>query len=174
MNEEELTVQTIVKIKEFMFADLDKTIALVNSSNGAPNFMLALVLCCYTEFWGKLMLYPERDEKKCFDSFFCKLGLKYCDLIYNSDAGIYGRVRCGVVHEYSIKTKADSESMIVIEGRDCEIVYDKKTQNYTFCVRKYFEDFKIAVNNYIEELKTESDKFNHAKQALEGKEIKLI
>jgi hypothetical protein len=50
----------------------------------------------------------------------------------------------------------------------------QKTRNYTFYVRKYFEDFKIAVNNYIEELKTNSDKFNCAKQALEEKEIKLI
>ena len=64
--------------------------------------------------------------------------------------------------------------MIVIEGGNCGIVYYKKTQNYTFCVRKYFEDFKIAVNNYIEELKTDSDQFNRAKQALEEKEIKLI
>ena len=72
--EEKITVQTIEKIKEFMFADLDKTIALVNSCNGAPNFMLALVLCCYTEFWGKLMLYPEKDEKKSFDTFFANWG----------------------------------------------------------------------------------------------------
>jgi hypothetical protein len=31
--------------------------------------------------------------------------------------------------------------MIVIEGGDCGIVYDKKI----FYIRKYFEDFKIAV-----------------------------
>ena len=37
-----------------MFTDLDKTLELVNTPKGAPNFMLALVLCCYTEFWGKL------------------------------------------------------------------------------------------------------------------------
>jgi hypothetical protein len=42
------TLQKIEKIKEFMFADLDKTIALVSSDKGAPNFMLALVLCSYT------------------------------------------------------------------------------------------------------------------------------
>ena len=37
--DEEVTVQMIEKIKEFMFADLDKTIALVNSSSGAPSFI---------------------------------------------------------------------------------------------------------------------------------------
>jgi hypothetical protein len=44
-------LQNIDKIKEFMFADIDKTIALIHSDMGAPNFMLALVLCSYTEFW---------------------------------------------------------------------------------------------------------------------------
>jgi hypothetical protein len=28
-----------------------ETIELVHSDKGAPNFMLALVLCAYTEFW---------------------------------------------------------------------------------------------------------------------------
>jgi hypothetical protein len=37
--DEEVTVQMIEKIKEFMFADLDKTIALVNLSSGAPSFI---------------------------------------------------------------------------------------------------------------------------------------
>jgi hypothetical protein len=134
--EEEITLQTIEKIREFMINDLDKTIALVNSCKGAPNFMLALVLCCYTHFWGKLMLYPEDDDKKTFDAFFCKLEPKYKDLIYDSNAGIYGRVRCGLVHLYGIK-KAHDESMIKIEGRECGIMYDKKTQKYTFHIRKF-------------------------------------
>ena len=74
------------------------------------------------------MLYPEKDEKNSFDVFFCKLGSKYYDLIHNSNAWIYGRVRCGLAHEYSIRTKADSESMIVIEGWDCGIVYNKRPE----------------------------------------------
>ena len=79
---EEITLQTIEKIRDFMCADLDKTIALHHtSSKGAPNFMLALVLCCYTHFWGKLMLHPEGDDKRTFDAFFCRLGAKYKDNI---------------------------------------------------------------------------------------------
>ena len=38
-----------------MIADLEKTINLVNSNQGAPNFLLALALCCYTEYWGKFL-----------------------------------------------------------------------------------------------------------------------
>jgi hypothetical protein len=55
-------IKNMEKIKEFMFADLDKIIEIVHSDKGAPNFMLALVLCAYTEFWGKLML-PSGDCK---------------------------------------------------------------------------------------------------------------
>jgi hypothetical protein len=156
------TLQNIEKIKEFMFADLDKTIALVSSDKGAPNFMLALVLCCYTEFWGKLML-PSRSEKKCFDAFFYKLGTRYQELIEDTDTGIYGRIRCGLVNEYLIK----GNTKIVVEGGDCGIIYDTKTKKYTFCIRKY-QDFKFAVNNYIEELKTNLEKFRNAKKVLEN------
>jgi hypothetical protein len=154
-------LQNIDKIKEFMFADLDKTIELVHSNKDAPNFMLALVLCSYTEFWGKLML-PSQRCKKCFDAFFCKLGTKYADVI-NQD--IYDKIRCGLVHEYLIKGNAK----IVIEGGDCGIIYDGRTKMYTFCVRRYLEDFKFAVNNYIGELKTDLDKFKNAKKALDNK-----
>ena len=36
-----------------MFKDLEKTIGLVkNTQLGAPNFLLALGLCCFTEYWG--------------------------------------------------------------------------------------------------------------------------
>jgi hypothetical protein len=55
-------LENIQKIRDFMFADLDKTIELVNSGKGAPNFMLALALCSYTEFWGKLILPSEKDK----------------------------------------------------------------------------------------------------------------
>src|SRR5919197_1754723 len=118
-DEEEVTVQTIQKIKEFMFADLDKTIALYDiSPTHAPNFMLALVLCCYTEFWGRLIVSPkgEHEDKRCFKTFFCKLGMKYKDLLLYRD--IYDHVRCGLVHEYSIKSVKGDDSVIKIEGGD--------------------------------------------------------
>jgi hypothetical protein len=55
-------------------------------------------------------------------------------LIDDENAAIYGKVRCGLVHEYSIKKV--NESKIVIEGGDCGIIYDKKAQKYTFHVRE--------------------------------------
>jgi hypothetical protein len=45
---ETCVLRNIENIKEFMFSDLDKTIELVHSEKGAPNFMLTLVLSSYT------------------------------------------------------------------------------------------------------------------------------
>ena len=46
----------LLKVRRFMFDDIDKTIGLADNPNvGAPNFLLALGLCCYTEYWGKLL-----------------------------------------------------------------------------------------------------------------------
>jgi len=42
---------TLLKVREFMFNDIEKTLCLaVNPQVGAPNFLLALNLCCYTEY----------------------------------------------------------------------------------------------------------------------------
>jgi hypothetical protein len=54
---------------------------------------------------------------------------------------------------------------MVIEGGDCGIIYDDKTKMFTFCIRKYLEDFEFAVNDYIGELKTDLNKFKSAKKA---------
>jgi hypothetical protein len=165
MNEdEEITFQSIENISQFMINDRDKTIALVDSCK-----FMALALCCYTEFWGKLRAFPEQKQnKECFESFFSGMGEKYRCLIENSDASIWGNVRNQLVRLYGIKKHKGSnkESRIVIKGGDCGIMYDNKAQTYTFCVRKYFEDFKSAVDNYIAELKAYPDKLDHAKNAL--------
>jgi len=147
------------KIKEFTFADLDKTIELVHSDKGAPNLMLALVLSAYTEFWFLEGLTSNSSER--FNSFFRKLGKNYESLLDKHD--IYDRFRSSLVHGYLIK----GNSKIVIEGGECGIDFDDKTGIFTFYIRRYLEDFKFAVNNYVHELSTNPDKFNKAKEELE-------
>ena len=53
------------------------TINLVNSVNneGAPNLLLALGLCCYTEYWGKFLNGSEQTYKK--TSRTSKTGIGY-------------------------------------------------------------------------------------------------
>jgi hypothetical protein len=55
----------------------------------------------------------------------------------------------------------------VIEGVECGIDYDNTKNTYTFYVRRYLEDFKFAVNNYVSELMTDVAKFTEAKKALD-------
>ena len=49
-------IDSVKKIRDFMFGDLEKTLSLAKTSNGAPNFLLALTLCCYTEYWGQFLI----------------------------------------------------------------------------------------------------------------------
>lgn len=65
-----------------MFDDIDKTIQLAHTQRGAPNFLLALGLCCYTEHWGKLLLGIERknrgeSSKVPFEAFLKRLDFSY-------------------------------------------------------------------------------------------------
>ena len=156
-------LDTIKKIREFMFEDLEKTIDLVDSSRGAPNFMLAMVLCAYTEFWGKLMR-PGKEDKQCFDTFFCQLGTKYQEVMNHPNTNIYGRIRCGLIHEYLVKGNAE----ITIEGGECGIEYDGKTKKYTINIKRYFQDFRVAVDLYIMELEKNNQILVNAKKAMEG------
>jgi hypothetical protein len=50
-----------------------------------------------------------------------------------------------------------------------EFLYDKLSNSYTFCVRRYYEDFKSAVNNYVQGLEYGTEDLTKFKQALESK-----
>jgi hypothetical protein len=58
------------KVKEFMFKDIEKMISLSkNPQLGAPIFLLALGLCCYTEYWGRLLTGIAKGEAStCFNA----------------------------------------------------------------------------------------------------------
>jgi hypothetical protein len=171
-------LETIKKIRDFMFADLEKTIDLVSTTKGAPNFMLALVLCCYTEFWGKLLngvSNPEKGELPGFyNDFFVRLGSRYQDLhdrLGRSDTNkIYYEIRCGLAHAYLVEENAK----ILIEGGHTGIDYDERTKTYTFYIRRYFEDFKFAVNKYIADLVSDADLLEKAKSVVDSKGILLL
>ena len=65
-----------------MFKDLEKTIGLVkNTQLGAPNFLLALGLCCFTEYWGRLITgIGTKQGSRCFNAFFDRLGQPYVEV----------------------------------------------------------------------------------------------
>jgi hypothetical protein len=55
---------SIKRVRLFMFEDLDKTIGLASTPRGAPNFMLALALSAYTEYW-RARACPEVYLTRC-------------------------------------------------------------------------------------------------------------
>jgi hypothetical protein len=76
-------LESIKKVRGFMFADVEKSLKLAEYPDiGAPNFLLALGICCHTEYWGKFLngseqIYKKRQSKhdigystKCFNDFF--------------------------------------------------------------------------------------------------------
>lgn len=65
-----------------MFYDIEKTLYLIYTPGGGPNFLLALGLCCYTEYWCKLLLGVEKQEKgeasqNPFNEFLYRLDITY-------------------------------------------------------------------------------------------------
>jgi len=157
----EIYLASIKKVREFMISDLDKTIAC------GPNFLLALALCCYTEYWGRpLCGISQGQGKKCFDSFFKKLGICYANLL-TQRPNIYYEVRCGLAHSYLI----EKSSNIKMEGGNCGLEYDPITNRYTFNIRHYFEDFKVAVNKYISGLESGLEDRTLFEKAMKGKPI---
>ena len=53
-------IVSVKNVRDFMFGDLEKTLSLVNTPTGAPNFLLALALC-YTEYWGQFLIGKKID-----------------------------------------------------------------------------------------------------------------
>jgi hypothetical protein len=158
---------SVMNVKKSMFVDIEKTINLSkNSSIGAPNFLLALGLCCYTEYWGRLVKgIATGNGAICFNEFFDRLGQTYTMLRNNND-DVYWKVRCGLAHSYLIES---SSAIDMKRGMSCGIEYNIATKHYIFHVPSYFEDFKKAVSSYIQGLESGSENLSLIKQALENK-----
>jgi hypothetical protein len=150
-----------------MYEDIQKTLDLSNSPKGAPNFLLALVLCCYTEYWGKLLLEnPKESSRKAFEAFFKRLGQDYQTLVNNTAIDIYRDIRCGLAHAYLIEGR---DAAINIGKGSNGVVYDPKLNTYTFYVSTYFEDFKNAVDAYISGLESCAENLSNLENALKAK-----
>ncbi|HEX2405628.1 MAG TPA: hypothetical protein VHJ38_00350 [Nitrososphaeraceae archaeon] len=54
-------IVSVKKVRDFMFGDLEKTLSLIDTQEGGPNFVLALALSCYTEYWGQFLIGKKID-----------------------------------------------------------------------------------------------------------------
>jgi len=112
---------------------------------GGGNFLAALGLLCYTEFWGKLK-YGRGGARQNFDSFFDDLGPSY-KAFRQSGVNVYHIFRCGLAHEYYVKRSCDiymakKKRFPIGIGRD-------QTGKYWFVVETYLRDFRKALNAYV-------------------------
>jgi hypothetical protein len=138
-----------------------------------PSFLLALGLCCYTEYWGKLKLGVEAEEKRGRESFE-KFLYDYLDPIYypqlrNKGLDLYKDVRCGLAHSYLIENKtsyidAASDSSHGIE-------YDSANMRYTFYVKTYFLEFKAGVKKYVDGLIAGTESVGLLERCLNGRPV---
>src|SRR5215471_7587544 len=162
---------SVTKVKEFMFNDIEKTIALADRPQvGAPNFLLALGLCCYTEYWGRLITGIATGKgKECFNTFFDRLGHQYVEVRDNKDE-IYRNVRCGLAHSY---LNEKSSIIDMKSGMSCGIDHDARTKHYSFHVPTYFEDLKRAISAYLQGLENGTENLSLMEQAFRNK-LELI
>jgi hypothetical protein len=158
---------SVSRARNFMIGDIEKSLRLANErlSNddnpvGAPNFLLALGLCCYTEYWGKLVLGISkkseiRKSKRSFETFLKMMDPEYYTNLLKRKKSIYKDVRCGLAHMYLIENthaKVDTGESGSHGIEYYPVQNDKSQGEYIFWVRKYFAEFQTAVDSYISDL----------------------
>jgi hypothetical protein len=146
----------IAQAKRFIFSDIEREIALADSSEkllgrfllrlarvprGGGNFVAALSLLSYTEYGGRLKNndFSDHNSRKNFDDFFGDLGAGYQQLL--TQHKVYKIFRCGLAHEYYVK-------------KDCIIAMRSEKQlsagighdgnRFYFVVEQYYKDFQNA------------------------------
>jgi hypothetical protein len=161
--------QSVLKVQTFMFTDIENTLSLKQ----APSFLLALGLCCYTEYWGKLKLGVGAKENRGKDSFEEFL-YGYLDPIYypqlrNKGLDLYKDVRCGLAHSYLIENK--TSYIDAASDSSHGIDYDSANMQYTFYVKTYFQEFKAGVNKYVDGLIAGTESVDLLERCLDGRPV---
>ena len=158
----------ILQAKEFIFADIEREIALAGASEhslgrsllhnakiqpGGGNFMLALALLSYTEFAGRLKNddfannTSRGTSKKNFDDFFNDLGAPYQEFL--TQHNVYNIFRCGLAHEFYVK----QDCVIAMRSSsDKTMGIGFANKQYSFFIEQYFLDFKNAFEALCQKL----------------------
>ena len=150
-------IDAILKARQFMESDVKKAI------EAGANFLSAVGLCTFTEFWGRMVEgIPRGASGRSFIVFFRRLGPAYGKLL-DDGIDVYGEVRCGLVHSYTL----DRGGMVSMSRGSCGLELGPK--GYVFHVVTFFEDFLKAVDQYVEEVRADPDAQRRLKLALAGK-----
>lgn len=140
-----ITKESFSLAKKFIQTDIERELNLYRQQKqSAGNFLCALGLLCYTEFFGGLITgnFQHGHAKANFETFFRYMGKHYSNLIDKKNIDVYNIFRCGMAHEYFIK-KDFSVGLLPIRNRRTGIGFENG--EYFFVVEKYYDDFIKAV-----------------------------
>jgi hypothetical protein len=139
----------------FIATDIRREIDQARSGKTAGNFLCALGLLCYTEVLGgvKRGTLAEGQGKANFNAFFADLGQGYADLL-DSGVDVYKIFRCGMAHEYLVKSPA---MVSMLKNTEPAGIAVDVSGHYHFCVERYYEDF-IAAARRLESVLRENPK----------------
>jgi hypothetical protein len=139
-------------LRGYMYSDIERAIKI------KANYLAALGLSTYTEHLGGLYLgdLSSGNSKKNFTGFIMNFFpgdmYKIADTELAGLGGLYKVVRCGLVHEYFMKTYS---TVTISDGVNskCGVIYDPThTPQLEFHVDKYYADFNYALKVYYDEL----------------------
>jgi len=119
----------------FIFGDLTRS-----ARCGRANFLVALGLMCYTDYFGKLMTGKQDPHRN-----FCSFLKEYLPAYSMQREMIYKEVRCGLVHEYF--------------PVNLEVIGRKRVPLVPPSIWQESGRWKIAVDDFIEDLKEAANKF---------------
>lgn len=148
---------TLKKIVEFIKADLNICL------NCGVNISTAVLLSAYTEFFGQCLTGNKNMYlKKRYNQWLRRMGKPYSDILDNG-IDLYSRIRCGLIHEFTIKDGARIFTETGPPG--IEII------NNVICFnnRQYYEDFITTVDKYVNDIQTDHELQNNYLEFRKGK-----
>ncbi len=91
--------EKLALVREFQMKDLRRSIFYART-----NFLTALGLVTYTEFWGYFLIDDQDHQKvrQAFEAFLRFMGDPYGPLLQR-EPDLYDILRCGLIHEYGPK-----------------------------------------------------------------------
>jgi hypothetical protein len=147
-------------IEDYMFGDIDRVISLDRS----VSFLIALSLSTYTEVLGGLVMgkiakgnpsyvnYKTFLMRMCYSEYECK---RY-----------YGKVRCGLVHQYVVKHNS-TIGMYLGNTRGIE----ERNDHVYFDVKLYYDELKKAYSDYKNQLSSDLGLRAKLRQAISDESV---
>jgi hypothetical protein len=151
-------LESLRKIIEFVEADL------IGCLKGGVNFGLAVLLSAYTEQFGHF-LKNDKCNRSNYDAWLKYMGLPYSNFIDSDE--LYSRIRCGLIHEYTIKKGA----IIFTEHGPPGIEIINNVIHFNNL--QYAEDFIISIKKYYYEVQNSEKMLEKFRDSRKDKPIVL-